>query len=95
MPGKKGQGAVLGGVLFGLESADEPKDLFLPGRLSQQLPDGVYRFANPPHDARLAALAFALGTYRFTRYRKAEAHAVKLDLPQSVDRDDLSASSKA
>ena len=71
LPGGKEQGAVLGGVLFGLEAADEPKDLFLPGRLPQHLPDGVYRFANAPHDARLAALAFALGTYRFTRYRKA------------------------
>ena len=79
----------LGGVLFGIESADDTKDLFLPGRLPQQLPDGVYRFANEPHDARLAALAFALGSYRFTRYRKADARAVKLELPQSVDRDDL------
>src|SRR6184192_3142320 len=50
----------LGGVLFGIEGADETKDAFLPGRLSQHLPDGVYRFANEPHDARLAALAFAL-----------------------------------
>jgi leucyl aminopeptidase len=93
LPGKSGlgaaSGAVLGGVLFGLEGPDETKDLFLPGRLSQQLPDGVYRFANSPHDARLAALAFALGAYRFTRYRKAEARAVRLDLPQSVDHDDL------
>src|ERR1700728_38926 len=85
LPGKGG----LGGVLFGLEAAGEAKDLFLPGRLPQQLPDGVYRFANESHDARLAALAFALGSYRFTRYRKADARAVKLDLPQSVDRDDV------
>jgi leucyl aminopeptidase len=85
LPGKKG----LGGVLFGLEGADEAKDPFLPGRLPQNLPDGVYRFANEPHDARLAALGFALGSYRFTRYRKAEARAAKLDLPQSVDRADL------
>ena len=84
-PGKKG----LGGVLFALEDGDEAKDPFLPGRLPQQLPDGVYRFANEPHDTRLAALAFALGAYRFTRYRKAEARAVRLDLPQSIDRDDL------
>ena len=35
------------------------------------LPAGTYRFANAPHDARLAALAFALGAYQFTRYRKA------------------------
>jgi leucyl aminopeptidase len=85
LPGKNG----LGGVLFGLEGADDPKDMFLPGRLPQHLPDGVYRFANEPHDARLAALAFALGTYRFTRYRKAEARKLSLDLPQSLDRDDL------
>ena len=86
LPGKKNG---LGGVLFGLEGADDAKDPFLPGHLSQQLPDGVYRFANTPHDARLAALAFAFGSYRFTRYRKAESRAVKLDLPQSLDRDDL------
>ena len=85
LPGKKG----LGGVLFGLEADDEARDPFLPGRLPQQLPDGVYRFANAPHDPRLAALAFALGAYRFTRYRKSEAHAVKLDLPQDLDRDEL------
>jgi len=85
LPGKKG----LGGVLFGLEGADEARDPFLPGRLPQNLPDGVYRFANEPHDTRLAALGFALGSYRFTRYRKAEARAARLDLPQSVDRADL------
>ncbi len=85
LPGEGG----LGGILFGIEAADDAKDLFLPGRLSQLLPDGVYRFGNDPHDARLAALAFALGAYRFTRYRKAEARKVKLDLPQSIDREDL------
>src|SRR5580698_3220739 len=62
LPGKKG----LGGVLFGLENADGLTDRFLPGRLAQMLPDGTYRFANEPHDARLAALAVALGTYKFT-----------------------------
>ncbi len=88
LPGNNGKSS-LGGVLFGLEAADETPDPFLPGRLAQHLPDGVYRFANAPHDARLAALAVALGLYRFTRYRKAEARAIKLDLPQSIDRDDL------
>jgi leucyl aminopeptidase len=89
LPGKVGDKQGLGGVLFGLEGADETKDLFQPGRLTQLLPNGVYRFANTPHDTRLAALAFALGAYRFTRYRKADPRAVKLELPQSVDRDDL------
>ena len=85
LPGASG----LGGILFGLEGANEAKDLFLPGRLPQHLPAGVYRFANEAHDARLAALAFALGAYRFTRYRKAERRQVKLELPQSIDRGDL------
>jgi leucyl aminopeptidase len=88
LPGKNGKSA-LGGVLFGLEAPGETQDPFLAGRLAQLLPDGTYRFANEPHDARLAALAIALGLYHFTRYRKAEARAVKLDLPQSLDRDDL------
>src|SRR3981081_1048398 len=44
-------------VIFGLE--DEPskfRDLFRPGQLPGLLPAGVYRFANAPHDTRLAAL---------------------------------------
>jgi leucyl aminopeptidase len=80
----------LAGVLFGIETADEPvKDLFRPGQLSGLLPPGVYRFANAPHDVRLAALAFVLGAYQFTRYRKAEARNVQLVLPESVDGNDL------
>jgi leucyl aminopeptidase len=85
LPGKAG----LGGVLFGLEATDDVKDLFLPGRLPQLLPEGIFRFANAPHDARLGALAFALGSYRFTRYRKSEDRQVKLELSQSIDRGDL------
>ena len=53
------------------------------------MPAGIFRFANDPHDARLAALAFALGCYRFARYRKSEGRAIKLDPPQSIDREDL------
>lgn len=81
----------LAGVLFGLESADEPaKDLFRPGALSGLLPAGTYRFANAPHDARLAALAFALGVYQFARYRKAEPRNARLVVPDAVDGADLS-----
>ncbi len=80
----------LAGILFGLEDAAEPvKDLFRPGQLSALLPPGTYRFANEPHDARLAALAFALNAYQFTRYRKADARKVRLVLPDGVDGDDL------
>ena len=61
-----------------------------PARSSGLLPAGTYRFANAPHDARLAALAFALGTYQFTRYRKGSQRNVKLVVPDGVDGEDVS-----
>src|SRR5436305_1770941 len=88
LPGEDG---ALAGVLFGLEAANKPeKDRFLPGRLPGLLPAGMYRFANAPHDLRLACLAFALGSYKFTRYRKAESNGAQLELPNGVDGTDLS-----
>jgi leucyl aminopeptidase len=77
-------------VLFGLEDdGAKSRDLFRPGALPGLLPPGVYRFANAPHNARLAALAFALGSYRFGRYRKAEMPDVKLVPPDGVDAADI------
>ncbi len=87
LPGPDGG---LAGVLFGLENADDKsKDLLRPGALPALLPGGSYRFANTPHDARLAALAFALGSYRFARYRKAEDKEIRLELPPGLDGADL------
>ena len=80
----------IAGVLFGIEAADEPvKDLLRPGQLATVLPNGVYRFANAPHDARLAALSFALSAYQFSRYRKADSRNARLVVPDGVDGDDL------
>jgi leucyl aminopeptidase len=78
------------GVLFGIEGAQDDKNAFLPGLLPAVLPAGTYHFANAPHDARLAALAFVLGSYQFARYRKRQDKAVRLVLPDGVDGDDLS-----
>ena len=87
LPGPDG---ALTGVLFALETADEPhKDLLRPGALPGLLPAGTYRFADPPHDLRLGTLAFALGTYRFARYRKPDDKEVSLEVPEGVDADDL------
>jgi len=80
----------LAGVLFGLGDDSPARDPFLAGKLPGILPQGAYRFADPPGDARLAALAFALGAYEFARYRKREARQVRLVLPVGVDGDDLS-----
>jgi len=80
----------LAGVLFGIEGPEDPDpDRFRPGQLVGLLPAGTYRFANKPHDTRLAALAFALGSYQFSRYRKSEARDVRLVLPEDVDGNAL------
>lgn len=81
----------IAGVLFGLEDeAARSRDLFRAGSLPGLLPPGTYRFANAPHDTRLAALAFALGSYRFARYRKADAPEVRLVPPDGVDAVEIS-----
>jgi leucyl aminopeptidase len=73
-------------VVFGLEDeAGKSRDLFRPGLLPGLLPPGVYRFANAPHDTRLATLAFALGSYRFGHYRKVDAPEVRLVPPDGID----------
>jgi leucyl aminopeptidase len=80
----------LAGVLFGLDAEDHPaRDPFLAGRLPGLLPKGTYRFVDPPGDGRLAALAFALGSYQFARYRKPDAKEVRLEIPGGVDGEDL------
>jgi leucyl aminopeptidase len=83
-------------VVFGLEDeTSRHRDLFRPGALPGLLPPGVYRFANAPHDTRLAALAFTLGSYRFGRYRKADAPDVKLVPPDGIDVADIARMAEA
>jgi leucyl aminopeptidase len=87
LPGADG---AISQVLFGLEEAtDAARDLFRPGQLPGLLPAGIYRFANAPHDIHLATLAFALGSYRFARYRKVDPPAARLVPPDGVDIDDI------
>jgi leucyl aminopeptidase len=86
LPGPDG---TLAAVLFGLEDEGAPFNPFLPGTLAGLLPRGVYRFANAAHDARLAAIAVALGAYRFIRYGK-PANEVRLELPEQIDGAELS-----
>jgi leucyl aminopeptidase len=77
-------------VIFGLEDAtSKSRDLFRPGVLPGLLPPGTYRFANAPHDMRLATLAFALGSYRFGRYRDADQPEARLVPPDGIDMPDI------
>jgi leucyl aminopeptidase len=87
VPGPDGS---LAAVLFGIENSAADANPMLPGNLPGLLPAGVYRFANAAHEPRLAALAFALGGYRFDRYRKRNGKAVTLVTPDGVDAADLS-----
>jgi leucyl aminopeptidase len=83
-------------VLFGLgEKSDRAHDPFLAGKLPGLLPAGTFRFANAPHDVHLAVLAFALGSYRFGRYRKADAPRTRLVPPDAVDIADISRMAEA
>lgn len=85
-----GEGAA-GSVLFGLGAADSAaRNAFLPGKLATSLPPGTYRFATPPDEPALAALAFLLSLYRFDRYRKATARELRLIVPEGVDGAELS-----
>jgi leucyl aminopeptidase len=80
----------IAGVLFGIEDEGaKVRDPFRPGVLPGLLPAGVYRFANAPRDTRLAVLAFALGRYRFGRYRNADAPDVKLVPPDGIDTAEI------
>ena len=76
----------LAAVIFAIEGDDaRDSDPLAPGKLASLLPPGVYRFANAPHDSSLAALAFLLGLYRFTRYRAAPAARPELIAPDGID----------
>ncbi len=83
IPSMDGEGAVAA-VIFGLGKGEAAPSL-LAGRLATALPAGTYRLRDGFADPALASLAFALGGYRFTRYRKPRSAAPRLVLQQHVD----------
>jgi len=93
------EGGIAGAVL-GLGAAQdlapsEPAES-LVGLLPNVLPAGDWRIATPVADAGLAALAWALGSYRFRRYKSASAEPLpRLAVPGEVDRKRLTALAEA
>jgi leucyl aminopeptidase len=80
----------LSGVVFGLANENaKHRDPFAVGKLPTILPDGIYRFETSAPDPTLAALAWLLGSYSFTRYRKRKEKSVRLVTPQGVDADEV------
>jgi leucyl aminopeptidase len=56
------------------------------GLLPPQLPPGLYHCADALEDGQLAAIAWGLGAYRFTRYKHDDADQMPiLKLPRGVD----------
>ncbi|MBD3668327.1 MAG: leucyl aminopeptidase family protein, partial [Kangiella sp.] len=66
----------LSGALLGTGKEDDP---FVYAALAETLPDGLYRLVGLDASAgRKAALAWALGSYVFVRYRKSDRHEPRL-----------------
>jgi leucyl aminopeptidase len=83
VPNAEGQiEAVLFGVGKDLALADHP---FLAGKLPAELPAGRYHFPGTLARPDLVALAFALGSYRFDRFKDMSRNK-ELDQPKAMDR---------
>lgn len=75
------EGAIRG-VLFGLGKEGGNRPSLLAGKLATALPAGTYRLEGWPGGPGEAALAFALGAYRFERYLKPKTSVARLVLPE-------------
>lgn len=75
------QGGRLSGVLVGLADKESLWDV---GSLSRQLPEGTYSIENELSAAELqqALIAWGMGAYQFTRYKKAKRLPAKLLVPK-------------
>ncbi|WP_280991341.1 leucyl aminopeptidase family protein [Ochrobactrum sp. 19YEA23] len=83
LPGPDG---AISGALFGIgDGIKGGQSQLLAGKLARSLPGGDWHFENAGDDAGLAALAFLMGGYNFTRYRKANGKTIRLALPDGVD----------
>lgn len=73
-------------VLLGVENIE---DMWCWGNLATLLPPGSYEIANTLSDEqlRLAAIAWGLGAYQFTRYKKACVSQTQLFISKQVNRE--------
>ncbi|MGL4637335.1 MAG: leucyl aminopeptidase family protein [Beijerinckiaceae bacterium] len=85
------KGTQIGGVVFGMGEASAAPDPFLIGRLPKELPEGKYHIANAPDasaaDLPTLALAWALGSYQFNRYKAATRKPAELVVADKATRE--------
>ncbi|MGV1014014.1 MAG: leucyl aminopeptidase family protein [Methyloceanibacter sp.] len=91
-----GKGGVSGALLGTGDKDWATQAPLLTGVLPGALPQGDYRFASLLPDPELAALGFLAGSYRFNRYKTANAPKPKrLVLPEGADKDQVLALAEA
>ncbi|MHA1164139.1 MAG: leucyl aminopeptidase family protein [Alphaproteobacteria bacterium] len=92
-----GDGGAIAGAVLGLGNEVDPaRTTMLTGALPKALPKGDYHFESMPRDSKLAALAWAMGSYAFTRYKtNGETGDCRLVLPKGVDAARLSSIAEA
>jgi leucyl aminopeptidase len=87
LPGSDGKPA---GLLVGIDAEADAaeRDLWCLAGLSESLPQGVYRLAEPyaPEAATRLALGWSLGSYGFTRYKPKKRQSAELVWPRQADR---------
>jgi leucyl aminopeptidase len=94
--GKDGELALVpaasGGIASAVLGLGKGDDALAFATFSENLPQGTYALGDVPKgfDGALAAIAWALGTYRFTRYRKSTREMPKLVVPPGVDGEEVS-----
>src|SRR5512137_160233 len=96
--------ATLAGVLLGAGNGTAgepsgPSDLLL-GHIAGSLPAGTYKLGSGFSNPDLAALSWALGAYRYRRYRARKSNggdtkSPQLALPPNVDRARLTNTAEA
>ncbi|PWL19441.1 leucyl aminopeptidase [Falsochrobactrum shanghaiense] len=87
-----GEKGAIAGALFGI-GHEEPESQWalLAGKLARALPEGDWHIEGKLQNASLAALAFLMGGYSFTRYRKKDDKSIRLALPEGVDAHETQA----
>src|SRR5258706_5028994 len=80
-----------GGVAMAVLGLGKGEDALALAAFSEQLPEGVYRFESVPgrFGGETGALAWLLGTYAFSRYRKTKRSEARLVLEKGVDGEEI------
>ncbi len=86
VPGRRG------GIAAAVLGLGKSTDALALAAFSEMLPDGTYRLGEVPDfcGGANAALAWLLGLYQFSRYKKPARRALKLALPAEVDGGEIS-----